>query len=93
MPPKKIFHTNDTCFVLAHKISANRQKNKAKDSLICEKIVGSIDSKEMIKRLLRDSELTLNKAANMVRVFEIPRIQVSGQKGKTAADSILKSKV
>ena len=69
------------------------KKNKAKDSLICEKIVGSIDSKEMIKRLLRDSELTLNKAANMVRVFEVPRIQVSGQKGKTAADSILKSKV
>ena len=47
----------------------------------------------MIKRLLRDSELTLNKAANMVRVFEISRIQVSGQKGKTAADSIQKSKV
>ena len=77
------------------------KKNKAKtcefgsleDSLICGKIVGSIDSKEMIKRLLRDSELTLNKAANMVRVFEISRIQVSGQKGKTAADSILKSKV
>ena len=94
MPQRKIFHTKDTCFVLAHKISANRQKkNKAKDSLICEKIIGSIDSKEMIKRLLRDSELTLNKAANMVRVFEISRIQVSGQKGKTAADSILKSKV
>ena len=77
------------------------KKNKTKtcefgsleDSLICGKIVGSIDSKEMIKRLLRDSELTLNKAANMVRVFEISRIQVSGQKGKTAADSIQKSKV
>ena len=77
------------------------KKNKAKtcefgsleDSLICGKIVGSIDSKEMIKRLFRDSELTLNKAANMVRVFEISRIQVSGQKGKTAADSIQKSKV
>ena len=47
----------------------------------------------MRKRLLRDSELTLNKAANMVRAFPISRIQVSDLEGKTAADSIQKSKV
>ena len=47
----------------------------------------------MRERLIRDSELTLNKAANMVKAFEISRIQVSDLKGKTAADSIQKPKV
>ena len=63
------------------------------DSLIRDRIVCSIDSKEMRERLLRDSELTLNKAANMVTAFEISRIQVSDLEGKTAANSIQKSKV
>ena len=47
----------------------------------------------MRERLIRGSELTLNKAANMVKAFEISRIQVSDLKGKTAADSVQKSKV
>ena len=47
----------------------------------------------MSERLLRDSELTLKKAANMVRAFEISRIQVSDLEGKTTGDSIQKSKV
>ena len=54
-------------------------KNKAKacefrsleDSLIRDRIVCGIDSKEMRERLLRDSELTLNKAANIVRAFKV----------------------
>ena len=64
-------------------------KNKAKtcefgsleDSLIRDRIVCGIYSKEMRERLLRDSELTLNKAANIVRAFEISRIQVSDIEG------------
>ena len=44
-------------------------------------------------RLLRDSELTLNKVANMVKSFKISRIQVSGLERKTVADSIQKLKV
>ena len=47
----------------------------------------------MRERLLRDSELMLNKAANMVIAFEISRIQVSDLEGKTATDSIQKSEV
>ena len=47
----------------------------------------------MRERLLRDSELTLSKAANMVTAFEISRIEVSDLEGKTAADSIQTSKV
>ena len=47
----------------------------------------------MRKILLRDSELMLNKAANMVRAFKISRIQVSDLEVKTVADSIQKSKV
>ena len=46
------------------------------DSLIRNRIVCSTDSKEMRERVLRDSELMLTKAANMVRAFEIPIIQV-----------------
>ena len=76
-------------------------KNKAKtcgfrsleDSLILDRIVCGIYSKEMRERLLRDSELTLNKAANMGRAFNISRIQVPDLEWKTAADSIQKSKV
>ena len=71
-------------------------KNKAKsleDCLILDRIVCGIESKEMRERLRRDSELTLSKAANMVRAFEISRIQVSDLEGETAADSIQKSKV
>ena len=40
-----------------------------------------------------DSELMLNKAANMVRAFKISRIQVSDLEVKTVADPIQKSKV
>ena len=47
----------------------------------------------MRKRLLRDSELMLNKAANIVRALEISRIQVSDLEGKTTANFIQKSKV
>ena len=71
-------------------------KNKAKsleDCLIHDRIVCGIDSKEMRERLRRDSELTLSKAANMVRAFKISRIQVSDLEWETAADSIQKSKV
>ena len=46
------------------------------DSLIRNGIVCSTDSKEMRERVLRDSELMLTKAANMVTAFEIPIIQV-----------------
>ena len=46
-----------------------------------------------MREILRDSELMLNKAANMVRAFEIPRIQVPDLEGKTAVDSIQSSKV
>ena len=63
------------------------------DSLICDRIVFGIDSKEIRERLLRDSKLTLNKAQNMVRAFKILRIQVFDLDGKTVADSIQKSKV
>ena len=45
------------------------------------------------KKLLRESELMLNKAANMVRAFRISKIQVSDLEVKTVADSIQKSKV
>lgn len=76
-------------------------KNKAKtcdfgnleDSLVRDRIVCGIDSKEMRERLLRDSDLTLTKAANMVRAFEISKMQVSDLEGThTAADSIRKYK-
>ena len=75
-------------------------KNKAKtpefrnleDSLIRDRIVCGIGEK-MRERLLRDSELKLSKAANMVKAFEISRIQMSDLEGQTATDSIQKSKV
>ena len=75
-------------------------KNKAKtpefrsleDSLIRDRIVCGIGEK-MRERLLRDSELKLSKAANMVKAFEISRIQMSDLEEQTAADSIQKSKV
>ena len=50
-------------------------------------------SKETRERLLRENELTLSKAANMVRAFKISRIQVSELEGKAAAEFIQKSKV
>ena len=63
------------------------------DSLIRNRIVCSTDSKEMRERVLRDSELMLTKAANMVRAFEIPIIQVYDLESKTAADFIQNFKV
>ena len=47
----------------------------------------------MRERVLRDGELMLTKATNMVWAFEITIIQVYGLESKTAGDSIQNSKI
>ena len=46
------------------------------DSLIKDRIVCGIDNKSVRERLLRDNDLTLDKAINIVRAAETSKTQV-----------------
>ena len=67
-------------------------QNKAKfcefgtlsDSLIRDRIVCGIDAKPVRERLLRDNELTLTKAINLVRACETSKTQVSDLEGNNS---------
>ena len=53
------------------------------DSLICDRIVCWIDDKNISERLLRDNNLTLDRAAAIFRASETSKSQVHELDGKT----------
>ena len=74
---KTVEHSNLDAFLLDLRNKATTcEIGSLQDSLIKDRIVCGIDDKSVRERLLRDNDLTLDKAINIVRAAETSKTQV-----------------